>query len=296
MPPVLGGVFPPIATIFNSAGDVDARAVYANVAKLMTTGLAGVLALGSNGEAGLLEDGEAEQVVSAARDGVPRDRVLLVGVGRESTRATIAAARRAADLGADAVLVRPPSYYKAHVSNDALVSHFRQIADASPVPIVLYNLPGPTGVVLTPAMVAMLAEHPNVLGMKETSPDLERLGICTSLRNGAFPVVSGWAPVLYPAVVAGAAGGILAVSNVLPAQCVALFEHARAGRHAEALALQRSLTKIAMHVSSIHGIAGLKAALEMTGYHGGPVRSPLVRVSDKVRDDIGAALGEASGH
>jgi 4-hydroxy-2-oxoglutarate aldolase len=164
------------------------------------------------------------------------------------------------------------------------------------VPIVLYNLPGPTGVVLMPAMVATLAEHSNVLGMKETSPDLERLGICTGLRNGAFPVVSGWAPVLYPAVVAGAAGGILAVANVLPAQCVSLFEHARAGRHSEALALQRSLTKIAMHVSSVHGIAGLKAALEMTGYHGGPVRSPLVAVSDKVRAEIGAALREAQGN
>jgi 4-hydroxy-2-oxoglutarate aldolase len=296
MPPVLGGVFPPIATIFNpSTGDVDARAISANVAKLMTTGLAGVLALGSNGEAGLLDEGECETVIGAAREGVPRERLLLVGVGRESTRATVAAARRAAELGADAVLVRPPSYYKSHVSSDALIAHFRQIADASPAPVVLYNLPGPTGVVLTPAMVATLAEHPNVLGMKETSPDLERLGICTALRNGAFPVVSGWAPVLYPAVVAGARGGILAVANVLPAQCVALFEHARAGRHAEALALQRSLTKIAMHVSSVHGIAGLKAALEMTGYHGGPVRSPLVAVSDKVRAEIGAALREAQG-
>src|SRR5688572_11790871 len=107
MPVVLGGVFPPIATIFNSAGDVDARAIAANVAKLMTTGLAGVLALGSNGEAGLLDDGECEEVIGAAREGVPRERVLLVGVGRESTRATIAAARRAAGLGADAVLVRP---------------------------------------------------------------------------------------------------------------------------------------------------------------------------------------------
>jgi 4-hydroxy-2-oxoglutarate aldolase len=296
MPPALGGVFPPIATVFDSvSGDVDARAISANVARLMTTGLAGILALGSNGEAGLLDDDECDRVVAAARESVPRDRLMLVGVGRESTRASIRAARRAAELGADAVLVRPPSYYKAHVNNDALTAHFRQVADASPIPIVLYNLPGPTGVVLTPAIVSALAEHPNVLGMKETSPDLERLGICTALRNGTFPVVSGWAPVLYPAVVAGAAGGILAVANVLPDRCVALFEHARAGRRAEALALQRSLTKIAMHVSSVHGIAGLKAALDMTGYRGGPVRSPLQPVSDKVRAEIGAAIQEAQG-
>lgn len=293
---VLGGIFPPIATVFNSDGDVDVRAISGNVAKLMTTGLAGVLALGSNGEAGLLDDDECDRVVVAAREALPRERTMLVGVGRESTRASISAARRAADLGADAVLVRPPSYYKAHVSNDALISHFRQVADSSPVPVVLYNMPGPTGVTLTPAMVAVLAEHENVLGLKETSPDLERLGIFATLRGGKFPVMSGWMPVLYPAMMAGAAGGILAVANVLPAQCVALFEHAKAGRYAEALALSRSLTKIAMYVSSVYGIAGLKAALEMCGYAGGAVRSPLQAVSTQVRADIGAALREGQGN
>ena len=292
----LSGIFPPIPTIFTAtAGDVDTRAIGSNVAKLMKTKLTGVLALGSNGEAGLLDDRECDQVVEASRASVPRDRVLLVGVGRESTRATIAAARRAAELGADAVLVRPPSYYKSHVSNDALVAHFRQVADASPVPVVLYNLPGPTGVVLTPAMVATLAEHRNIAGMKETSPELERLGICVTLRDGAFPVLSGWAPVLYPAITAGAAGGILAVANVLPDQCVSLFEHARAGRRMEALAAQRAITRIAQFVSSIHGISGLKAAMEMCGYAGGPVRSPLQPVSDRVRSEIQTALQEAQG-
>jgi 4-hydroxy-2-oxoglutarate aldolase len=261
----------------------------------MTTGLAGVLALGSNGEAGLLDDDECDRVVEAARAAVPGERTMLVGVGRESTRTTVNAAKRAARLGADAVLVRPPSYYKSMVTNDSLVAHYRQIADESPVPTVLYNMPGPTGVLLTPAMVATLAEHPNVLGMKETSPDLERLGICTAYRGGTFRVMSGWAPVLYPALMAGAAGGILAVANVLPEKCLALFDHARAGRHAEALALQRALTKIAMYVSTVHGIAGLKAALEMTGQAGGPVRSPLTPLSDKARQEIGVALREVQG-
>jgi 4-hydroxy-2-oxoglutarate aldolase len=296
MPAALGGIFPPLATIFDSSGNVDTGAISANVARLMATPLSGVLALGSNGEAGLLDDEEGDLVVEAARAAVPADRVVLVGVGRESTVASIAAARRAADLGADAVLVRPPSYYRSHVSNDALVAHFKQIADVSPVPVVLYNLPGPTGVILTPAMVASIAEHQNVLGLKETSPDLERLGISAALRGGAFPVMSGWAPVLYPAMMAGAAGGILAVANVLPEQCVALYEHVKAKRHAEALALQRSLTKIAMYVSSVHGIAGLKAALEMTGYQGGPVRAPLQAVSDKVRAEIAAVLKDVQAN
>jgi len=178
MPLVLGGIFPPIPTTFDpSTGDVDVRAITTNVTRLMTTGLAGVLALGSNGEAGLLDDDECDRVVGAAREAVPRSRVMLVGVGRESTRGTIAAARRAAALGADAVLVRPPSYYKSQMTPEALIAHFRAVADASPVPTVLYNLPGPTGIILTPAIVATLAEHPNVAGLKETSPELERLGI-----------------------------------------------------------------------------------------------------------------------
>jgi 4-hydroxy-2-oxoglutarate aldolase len=294
MPLVLGGVFAPIPTNFDSTtGDVDARAIAANVAHLMTTGLTGILALGSNGEAGLLDERESDDVVAASRAAVPRGRVLLVGVGRESTRGTIVAARRAAELGGDAVLVRPPSYYKANVSNDALVAHYRRIADESPLPVILYNMPGPTGVTLTPAMIAPLADHPNVAGMKETSPDLERVGICAGFRGGRFAVLSGWMPVLYPAMVAGAAGGILAVANVLPDQCVALFDHVRAGRHAEALAAQRAITRIAQMVSSVHGIAGLKAALEMSGRAGGPVRSPLTPVSETIRAEIRSALADA---
>ena len=291
MPLPLGGIFPPIATVFDPhTGDVNARAIASNVARLMKTRLAGVLALGSNGEAGLLDDEECDRVVMAARESVPRDRLLLVGVGRESTRSTMTAARRAAALGADAVLVRPPSYYKAQMTNEALVAHFTAVADASPIPVVLYNLPGPTGIVLTPAIVAALAEHANVAGLKETSPDLERLGIFTTLRGGTFPVLSGWAPVLYPAVVAGASGGILAVANVLPDQSVDLFEHARAGRDAEALAAQRALTRIAQLVSSVHGIAGLKVAMDACGYVGGPVRPPLLPVPDKARSEVLDAL------
>ncbi len=171
---------------------------------------------------------------------------------------------------------------------DALIEHFRRVADGSPVPVLLYNLPA-TGVVLTYPVVAALAEHPNVVGMKETSPELERLGQFTAI-GGGFAVLSGWAPVIYPAVTIGAAGGILAVANVLPDRCVELYEHARAGRHAEALAVQREITPLAQLVSSVHGIAGLKAALDLLGFHGGPPRPPIQPVSDRARADIARAL------
>ena len=289
----LQGIFPPIPTTFTGSGDVDPRAITANVEKWMRTGLAGILALGSNGEAPLLDEDESDRVVAAARDVVPRDRVLLAGTGRESTRATIAATRRAAALGVDAVLVRTPSTYKGQMTPEVLITHYRAVADASPVPVLLYNLPGVTGIVLTPAIVATLAQHPNIAGIKETSPDLERLGLFTQI--GPFAVLCGWAPVVFPALMAGAAGAILAVANVLPNECVELYEHQRHGRLEPALSLQRRLTPIAQLVTATYGIAGLKTAMDLAGYQGGPVRPPLLPVSPPARAQIEAALSAVHG-
>ena len=288
----LRGIFPPVPTSFDAAGDVDVRAIAANVTRLMTTGLSGVLALGSNGEAASLDEAESDRILSAVRAVVPASKVLIAGTGRESTRGTIDACRRAAATGADIVLVRPPSYYKSQMTSDALVGHFRRVADASPAPVMLYNLPA-TGVTLTLPIVTTLAGHGNIIGLKETSPELERLGQFAEIGDG-FRVLTGWAPVLLPALAMGAAGGILAVANVLPDQTVQLFDHAVAGRSAEALARQRALTPIARLVSSVYGVAGLKAALDLAGFHGGPVRAPLLPVSDREREDIARTLSAVS--
>src|SRR5215471_8477844 len=230
----LRGIFPPIPTTFDASGRVDRRAVGENIRRWMATDLTGVLALGSNGEAALLDEDESQAVVETAREHVPRDRVLLVGVGRESTKLTISAAKRAAKAGADAVLVRTPFFYKSQMTGEALYAHFHAVADASPVPVLLYNLP-------------------NVIGIKETSPDIERLGQFTGVRPDRFRVLCGCAPVVYPALVSGAAGAILAVANVLPDECCALYEHAHAGRHHEALDLQRKVTPLAQLVTTVHG-------------------------------------------
>ena len=297
MSPALSGVFAPLPTIFTSAdGDVDAASLGSNVQRLMRSKLSGVLALGSNGEAGMLTEDESDRVVDVVRHAVPDQKILLVGVGRESTRGTIDAARRAAKLGASAVLVRPPSFFKAQMTPDALVAHFRAVADGSPVPVVLYNLPGAIGIVLTFGIVSTLSEHPNIAGMKETSPELDRLGQCVTLRNATFPVLSGWAPVVYPAVTSGASGGILAVANVLPDECAELVTHARQGRHAEALAIQRRITHLAQLVSTTYGVAGLKHALDVLGFKGGPVRAPLLPLSDRARDEVARALQPFRSH
>ena len=256
----------------------------------MQTGLAGILALGSNGEAALLEDDEADAVVATTKRAIPGGKLLLAGIGRESTRATIAAAERAAALGADAVLVRTPFFYRSQMTHDALVAHFTRVADQSPVPVLLYNLPGVTGYSLTAPTVTALAAHQNVIGMKETSPDLERLAQFVGIRPDRFAVLSGWAPVVYPALVSGARGAILAVANVVPDLCVQLFDLTRRGQHADARQLQERLTPLAQLVTSVHGIAGLKIALDELGFHGGPVRSPLRVAPAAARDEIQRAL------
>lgn len=287
------GVFPPVPTPFDAAtGDVDVTALSRNITRLLRAPLAGVLVLGSNGEAGLLDESEADAIVAAARAAMPADRTLMVGTGRESTRGTVDACVRAARFGADVVLVRAPSFFKSQMTHDALVAHYRAVADASPVPVMLYNVPGMAGFSLTVPMVRALADHPNVIGMKETSNDIERLGQFAAIAEDHFDVLVGWAPVAYAAAVVGGRGAILAVANVLPDACARLWALAIAGQHADALALQRRLTPLAQLVSSVHGVAGLKCALDHTGAYGGPVRAPLLPVAARVADDIHAALAE----
>jgi len=287
----LHGVFAPVPTPFTTGtGDPDGPALAANITRLLRAPLAGVLVLGSNGEAGLLEDTEADAIVEAARKAVPADRTLIVGTGRESTRGTIAACARAADRGADVVLVRAPSFFKNQMTPDALAAHYGAVAGASPVPVMLYNVPGMAGFSFTVPMVRALATHDNIAGIKETSNDLERLGQFAAIADEGFDVLIGWAPVAHAAAVAGAHGAIVAVANVLPSECAELWSLAIAGRHAEALVLQRRIMTLAQLVSSVHGVAGLKRALDLAGAYGGPVRAPLLPVGPNVADEIRQAL------
>ena len=257
-------------------GAVDTAAIRANVRKWIAAGLGGVLTVGTNGEAVLLDDDEADRVIEAARQEVPAGRVLLAGAGHESTRATIAAARRAAAAGADAVLVKTPSVYKAHVTAAGLIAHYTAVADASPVPILLYNFPASTGVNLAPDTVARLAEHRNIIGMKETSTDGAQFADLCAAVPANFTVLCGAAPGVFAALCAGAKGAIIAVSALRPAACLELLAHVRAGRYSEALALQHRITPLGRAVTTMYGIPGLKAALDLSGFSGGDPRPPLV--------------------
>lgn len=292
----LDAVFPPMATVYDRAGDIDSPAISSNVSKWIQAGVGGVVALGSNGEAPFVEEDEADRVIAAARAAVPRDRVLIVGTGRESTRATVAASARAAALGADAVLVRTPSFYKARMTTDAFVRHYTAVADATPVPVLLYNVPAVTGVSLTPEAVGRLAAHPNIIGVKETGSDTAQVAAFIAAAPETFAVIAGSAPTFYPSLCVGATGGILAVSCVLPALCVQLHEQFRAGRHAEARDLQRRITPLAKLVTTGLGVAGLKKAMDVAGFAGGEPRGPLgplpAEAASQVRDAVVALMAD----
>lgn len=270
------GIYTPLATPFAADGSLDERGLRANVERYLRTPLTGLVVLGSNGEAPQLDDDEADRAIATVRAAMPKDRPLLAGTGRESTIATIAATRRAADLGADAVLVRTPAFYKGQMTTDAFVRHYTQVADQSPVPVLLYNVTIYTGVNLLPDAVAALSAHPNIVGIKETNSDMVQFGEYLSRAQAGFTVLAGSGATYYSALALGAHGAVLAVGGVAPDLCMNMFTAAAAGRLDEARDMQRTLAPLARLVGTAHGVPGLKAALELLGFVGGAPRPPLL--------------------
>jgi 4-hydroxy-2-oxoglutarate aldolase len=289
MPVHLGGILAPVVTPFAS-DRLDLGAFAANLERYGETALAGVVVLGSNGEAALLTDAESDAVLGAARAALPAGRTFVAGTGRESTPATIAACRRAADAGADAVLVRTPSFFKARMTTEVFVRHYEAVADASPVPVLLYNVTMFTGVVLPGEAVSALARHQNVIGLKDSGSDLAIVADFIARGGDGFTVLSGSAPTLYPSLCLGAKGAVLAVAGVVPDLCAQIHALVERGAHADALALQRRLAPLAQAVGSRFGVPGLKAALDMAGYTGGDPRGPLLPASAEARAAIRAEL------
>src|SRR5262249_61735075 len=271
----LAGVFAPIPPPFDDRGRGDPAGVTKALGRWVARPLHGFVVLGSNGEAALLDDFEADQAIVAAREAVPSEKRFIVGTGRESTQATIKASKRAAEHGADAVLVRTPGFFQSQMTNEAFVRHYTAVADASPVPVLLYNFTAVTGGNLLPAAVARTATPPNVVGMKESGGDIGQIADLVTSTPATFGVIAGTAGTFYPALNVGAVGGILALANVLPDACTKLFRLTKAGRHEEAIAVQRRLMPMAKLLGQQYGVPGLKAALSLIGYDVGMPRPPL---------------------
>jgi 4-hydroxy-2-oxoglutarate aldolase len=294
MPINLDGILLPVTTTFTSAEDFDAESFTDNLIKWNATGVIGYVVLGSTGERVNLDEHEYLQVIQTARRAVPETMSFIVGAGQQSTRGTISEIERAANAGAEAVLVITPHYYRAAVTQDALVGHYTAVADASPVPIILYSMPDLTGVKIEPETAVRLSEHQNIIGIKDSSADIAQLSEKVRLAPRDFAVMIGNGTVLCEALQAGARGGILAVACVVPQLCLEIYRAVQAGDNARAKLLQERLSPLARAVTKTHGIGGLKTAMEMAGFAGGAVRQPLQSPDENATAEIARLISDAT--
>ncbi len=290
----LQGVFPPIPTPFDADGRILHDKLAHNIARWRETGLHGFAVLGTNGEYVFLNEAEKASVWETARAAIPRDKMFLAGSGAESTQTSIALARRAAELGADAAMIVTPHYYKSQMNAQTLINHYRVVADASPIPIIIYNMPPSTGIDLDAGTIIQLAQHPNIIGIKDSSGNVLKYGEVVRAVKPEFAVFAGSGGYLYPALCVGAKGCVAAVANVAPRECVALYDLFRAGRHDEAQALQLKLIPLNQAVTARWSVPGLKAALDMLdGFYGGPPRLPLRPLADADRQTLKEIMRQA---
>ncbi len=291
----LAGVFPPIPTPFDADGNLLLDKVKTNIALWNQTGLHGYVVLGSNGEAVMLTEDEKIALWHAAREAIPSDKLFLVGAGVESTRQCIALAKRAAECGADAAMFVTPSYYKAEMKSATLINHYRVIADASPIPTIVYNMPAATGIDIDAATVIALAEHPNIIGIKDSSGNVAKFADIIRAVRPNFSVIAGSGGYFYPALCIGAQGTVAALANVAPRECVAVYDAFNAGQHAQARAMQFKLVQLNQAVTTRWNIPGLKAALEELnrGFYGGPPRLPLRPLAESDRAALRQVMRDA---
>ena len=271
----LNGVFPPIPTSFGPDEDLALDKIQDNIRRLSRYDLAGFLVLGSNGEKVMLSDNEKRQVFDAARAAIPRGKLMLAGTGEQSTRATIGQTRSAADAGADAALVLNPSYYRGLMTRAALVSHYTAVAEASPIPVIIYNMPACSGLDLTAEAVIELSSHPNIIGIKDSGGDITKMGEIVRGAEPDFQVLAGSAGFMLPALSVGAVGAIVALANIAPELCLALYRAFFDGDPDRARELQFRIIPLNRAVTSGGGVPALKTAMDCLGLYGGPARRPI---------------------
>jgi 4-hydroxy-2-oxoglutarate aldolase len=288
----LGGVFPPIPTPFDGEGKVAYEALTENLARWNEFDLSGYVVLGSNGEAVYLTDEEKVRILETCRKAIPADKHMIAGTGAQSTRQTIALTCRAADAGADAALIVTPHYYSGMMTGEALVRHYQAVADASPIPVMIYNVPKFTGVDMGAAAIARAAQHPNVVGTKDTAGNIAKLADTVRLAGPGFQVLAGSAGFFLAGLAVGAVGGILALANIAPQKAIDIYRLFRSGELDGAAELQRRMLPVNAAVTATMGIPGLKAALDMLDYYGGPVRAPMLDVNEEQRAVLRAILVE----
>jgi 4-hydroxy-2-oxoglutarate aldolase len=271
----LSGIFAALTTPFSPEGSVSLADLKQNIQRYNQTDLAGYVVLGSTGESVMLSRAEMDKILAAALEAVSKSKKLIAGTGAESTAETIERTKRAAELGYAAALVKTPYYYKSMYRPDVLIAHYRRVADESPIPVMLYSVPQFTGIALEAPEVAALSEHQNIIGIKDSSGNVQRLAEMIAAVPPSFQILVGSASTIYPSLALGARGCILALACALPEKCVALYELVRKGHHEKAREFQSILARASKAIVSDLGIAGVKHVMNQRGYCGGDPRLPL---------------------
>jgi 4-hydroxy-2-oxoglutarate aldolase len=286
----LHGIFPPLTAPFAPDGSIAPARLRENIARYNQIGLAGYVVNGSTGESVLLRWEEIYLLWETARAAAAPEKTMIAGTGAESTAETIEHTNRAAELGYHAALVRTPSFYKPAINDNMLAEHYLRVADAARIPILVYSVPIFTHVQVEASLIARVAKHPNIIGMKDSSGDMPGVAkiIATAPKN--FRTLVGSASTLYESLEIGAIGAILALACAFPELCVEIYEKSRAGDSAEARVLAQKLNAPAKMFGPQYGIAGLKYALDRLGYYGGPPRPPLLPANEAARQEIDALL------
>jgi len=289
----VAGVFPPVPTPFREDESLALDQLQRNLERWNQTGLAGYVVGGSDGEFVYLSVEERLEVVRAARAAIPSSRLLIAGSGMESTRQTIALSEGMAVAGADAVIVVTPSYYRGRMDAQAYERHYRQVSQASPVPVLLYSVPANTGIELPASAVITLAAEPNIIGIKDSGGNISRIAGLVSDSPDGFQVLAGSASFFLASLAVGAVGCVAALANLAAEALIELLEAFTAGDLARAQADQARLLKPNHAVTAGYGVPGLKAAMDMLGFYGGPVRSPLGPLGEPERNDLRQVLQTA---
>jgi len=286
----LSGIFPALTTPFATDGTVSLADLKHNIELYNRAGLAGYVVIGSTGESVLLSKTEVESLLIAVKEAAAPGKELIAGTGAESTAETIERTKRAAELGYDVALVKTPYYYKPAYKPENYIAHYRRVAEASPIPVMLYSVPQFTGVALEAPEVAKLAEHPNIIGIKESSGNVQRVAEIIASVPANFQVLVGSASTMYPTFAIGSCGAILALGSALPEKCVGLYELFRQGQHEKARELQEVILRASKLIVSECGIPGVKYAMDQRGYRGGLPRLPLLPLKDEQKKRVNAIL------
>ena len=292
----LHGIFPPITTPFNSEGEIWKPKVQHNIEKWNLTGLSGYVVCGSTGESVMLTTEEKIQLWERVAEYAAPNKLLIAGTGVESVRETVALTNRAADIGYKAAMVRTPHYYKNLINNAAAqMLYFRAVADQTKIPIFIYNWPQVTGVDIPAEAVAELSHHPNIIAIKESSGNLEKvMQMIREVKKG-FQVLTGSAPTLAPSFAVGAVGAVLAFANAAPYATISIWEAHRTRESEAALDWQNRIGRPAYLVTTKYGVPGLKYAMDLAGYYGGPPRLPLVVPTPEAKREIEEAFADLRG-